>query len=164
MIQLYTVHCIGKRFTSKLIKFVTGGKFTHTAILFKINNELFIIEMQKKGCEVKTFENWKNQYNYTFEITFNEVNKTTLSDLLSYSSVKGYDFENFIFKQPIKAIKECILGKKAEVKADKNEDDRYICSEFVAHVYGWKNSQSFTPQNIYDKCLTEEIKIDLKDI
>lgn len=164
MIQLYTVHCIGKRLTSKLIKLVTGGKFTHTAILFKKDGELFIIEMQKKGCEVKTFKNWILQYNYDFEITYNKSNQTTLSDLISYSSVKGYDFENFSLKQPIKAIKERISGKKAEVKADKNEDERYICSEFVANVYGWKNPQSFTPQNIYDKCLNEEIKIDLKDI
>ena len=164
MIQLYTLHCIGKRLTSKLIKFVTGGKFTHTAILFKVDSELLVIEMQKKGCEVKTFENWKKQYNYTFEITFNKANKTTLNDIISYSSVKGYDFENFILKQPIKAIKERVLGKKVEVKADKNEDDRYICSEFVAKVYGWKNYQSYTPQNIYDKCLIEENKIDFKNI
>lgn len=162
--QLYTLHCIGSRITSKLIKLVTGGKYTHTAILFKINGELAVIEMQKNGCEIKSFQTWKKEFNYKFDISYNEKNNIDLGVILSYSDAKGYDFENFIIKQPIKAIKERITGKKVIVKADKDEDERYICSEFVAKVYGWENYQSYTPQEVYDRCKKEEKFISINEL
>lgn len=164
MQPIYILHCKGHRITSKLIKMVTGGEYTHSAILFRINAELCVLEMQRNGCELKTFENWLQEYNYDYLISYKPAFQKELSDILAYSGVKGYDFENFVFKQPFKAIKERLTGKKVVVKADKDEDKRYICSELVATIFGWENPQSYTPQNIYDRCVKEQLFISKKTL
>jgi hypothetical protein len=149
------LHCKGSRITSKLIKLFTNSSITHTAIIVIINGKICVLEMQKNGCELKTFENWKKEFNYKFIATRNPNNKITDSEILSMSGVKGYDFKSFIIKQPIKIIKSFITRKNIILKRDKNEDERFICSELIAFLCGWENPQNYTPIDVYNRCLSE---------
>jgi hypothetical protein len=57
--------------------------------------------------------------------------------------VTAYDFESLILRQPL----ELITGKWRE-KSDK--ETRMYCSEYVAWVYGVKESYRMSPQDFYE--------------
>jgi hypothetical protein len=153
------LHCTGHRITSKLIKLFTRSSITHTAIVVIINGKICVLEMQRNGCELKTFENWQKEFNYKFIATRNPNNKITDSDILAMSGIKGYDFKSFIIKQPIKIIKSIITGKNITLKRDKNEDERFICSELIAYLNKWENPQNYTPIDIYNRCIVNKHEV-----
>jgi len=149
------LHCKRKSLLSKLIKFFTQSEYTHTAIVVVLEKEICVVEMQNKGCEIKTFDNWKRKYNYEYVVSYSSVRPPSARKIMSKSGVMGYDFELFIIKYPIRLILGRILGREFKVKRSENEDEKMICSEFVAWCYGWGDTQSFTPKKVYEKCFSE---------
>lgn len=146
------LHCSGRGIIAKGIALFTRSSITHSAMIVELNNEICVIEMQKNGCEIKTFDNWIKEYNYTFKASRRLDYIPTIEDILNYSGFYGYDFINLIIRQPIKLIRSFISGKGIVLNRVKNEDKRMICSELVASLMKFDNPQNYTPIDIFIEC------------
>ena len=142
------LHCSGTRFLSKAIKAATRSEYSHTAIFIWIWDAPYVIDAQKDGVNVRPWKEWNEEFNYTIKVhrSPEKVNeKTFATKALSKSGNTGYDFEGLFARQPLKLI----TGKWKEAG---DKDERMFCSEYVAWVYGIKDSYKMTPQELYEWC------------
>jgi uncharacterized protein YycO len=143
------LHCSGTRVISKLIKAATRSEYSHTALFIWIWDKPYVIDAQKDGVNTRPWDEWVREFNYTIKVSrsSNKVNeKTFATKALSKSGNTAYDLEGLLLRQPYKLI----TGKWKEA-GDKEE--RMFCSEYVAWVYGIKDSYKMTPQDLYDWCV-----------
>jgi hypothetical protein len=63
------LHCTGKRPLSKLIRFFTKSKFSHTALFIRIWDQPYVIDAQKDGVNVRPWEEWIKEYDYSFIVS-----------------------------------------------------------------------------------------------
>lgn len=142
------LHCSGTRVISKLIKAATRSEYSHTALFIWIWDSPYVIDAQKDGVNLRPFDEWMKEFNYTIKVhrSSDVVNEKSLATkALSKSGNTGYDFEGLLIRQPLKLV----TGKW---KADPNKEERMFCSEYVAWVYGIKDSYKMTPQELYEWC------------
>jgi len=153
------LNCKGNGVIAKLISFFTQSDFTHSAIVVVLGKDVCVLEMQKNGCELKTFDNWVKEYNYQYIAMRSNNYDISTESILDYSGIHGYDFINLLIRQPLKIIKSALTRKNIVLKRERNESERFICSEMVATLYGWENPQNYTPKDIYLRCLKENFDI-----
>jgi uncharacterized protein YycO len=144
------LHCSGSRTISKLIKFFTKSKFSHTALYLEIWGQPYVIDAQKDGVNVRPIEDWKKKYNYSYTVSRDEsLNDDQKKELckraLSKTGHTAYDIESLLLRQPWKLI----TGKWKEA-GDKQE--KMYCSEFVAWVYQVPDYYKMSPEDLYDWC------------
>ncbi len=151
------LNCQGHRWLSKLIGKFTHSKFTHTAIVVIIEDQTYIVEMQKNGCETKTYENWVIDYGYDYVVTRSD-NPPSRIKILSKSGTTNYDFALLALRFPFRLLQSAITGKRFKVEREKKEDNRMTCSEFVAWCYGWDDPQNYSPKDVYEKSKKEGFK------
>jgi hypothetical protein len=151
------LHCRGKRLLSRLIAFATNSEFTHTAIVKVEEGEVFIAEMQKNGCELKSYENWQKDYGYKYVATrcHNVSNLNISGKIYNKIGFARYDIALLFLRYPVKLLKSLIFNKEFSINRKKNEEMRMTCSEFVAYCYGWSEPQNYSPKDVYDKCIKE---------
>lgn len=151
------LHCRGKRLLSKLIAFATHSEFTHTAIVKVEEGEVFIAEMQKNGCELKSYENWQKDYGYKYVATRDNSSDVSYVATRIYRKIgfARYDIALLFLRYPAKLLLSLFLNKEFVLKRKKNEEKRMTCSEFVAYCYGWGDPQNYSPKDVYDKCIKE---------
>jgi len=153
------LHCTANSITHKIIRFVTGGKKSHTALAIKAgdindpNSPIFIIDSQRNGVNLKTIENWEKKYNYTYQIHRKQFsskdaqldyNKHIQKRMLSKMGITGYYFMGLIWQ-----VWYNLTGRwrgKTEKKAEK----RMYCSEFVAWVLEIPEWWTYHPQKLFD--------------
>lgn len=140
------LNCYSNSFLSKLIRKATNSKFSHTALFIEVWGKPYIIDSQKDGTNLRPFDEWQKQYNYTYEVRrpWFEVDKKALSErALSKSGNTAYDFEGLLIRQPWKLI-------SGKFKHEKDAAERMYCSEFVAWVYAVPNYYELSPQDFYE--------------
>lgn len=129
------LHCSSNGILGRCIKFLTRSKINHSALVIKIDDEVFICDSQKNGTNLKTLENWVKAYNYDYKIHRYKFNNPIWGRkirirALSKIGVTGYDFTSLVFWQPLYLLTGKWFGRTKE-KAEK----RMYCSEFVAWVH-----------------------------
>jgi hypothetical protein len=150
------LHCRGKSLLSKAIRWATKSEINHTAIFIWIWGEAYIIDAQDNGVNVKPFENWIDEYGYSFVV---QRAKKKISEkriavkAMSKVGLTAYDFEGLLLKQPI----ELLTGNWRK-KRGKGENAKMYCSEFVAWVYGLEESYRTSPQDFLEYCKREDFE------
>ena len=146
------LHCKGKSLISKGIRLFTKSTTTHSAIYFEIDGQPFIMDAQKDGVNLRPFKEWMEKYNYDIIATPWIWSHDPYKKALQKSGVTGYDFRLFLFRYPSKIIKSVFTRKDVKLKRVKNENEKLICSEFIAWVIGLENPQNYTPKDLYIFC------------
>lgn len=148
------LHCRGRRMISKLIMRFTKSKWSHTALAIRISGDLFIIDAQKDGVNLRPFSAWHKEYQYEFLVhrSTSQIFPNTLQQrALSKVGHTAYDFVSLIARQPI----ELVTGKWKE---NKDPERKMYCSEYVAWVYSHPHYFSMSPEDVYRWCLDLEFK------
>jgi hypothetical protein len=146
------LHCTGKRLISRIIKWFTKSKFSHSALFVEIWGSPYIIDAQKDGVNLRPWDAWMKEYDYDFIVhrSLNTIDERDIAErALTRVGSTGYDFESLIFKQPI----ELFTGKWNKKK---DETQRMYCSEFVSWVYSIDRSYRMSPEDLYNWCINNQ--------
>ena len=139
----------------------TGSKYSHVSVAVNVQGDIYIVEMQRTGCDLISLNNWKKKYDYHYEV-FRPLKPMTVKRILSKASSTKYDVRSLFMRQPIKIIKEKLFGKNLKLKKLKNENDRMTCSEYVAWVYFFQNYYDLTPEDVINECIKKNfLKVNL---
>lgn len=144
------LHCSGHKWISRAIKWATKSKINHTAMFIWLWDELYIIDAQNNGVNVKTYQSWVDEYGYDYVVMRNPRptgEAAIATKAMSKVGLTAYDFEGLLIKQPI----ELITGKWHKKPANR-ETDKMYCSEFVSWVYGIEESYRFSPKDFLEYC------------
>lgn len=142
------LHCTGHSLLSKIIRWFTKSKINHTGIVVEVWDQVYVIDAQKNGVNPKPLEAWLKEYNYDVIISRpGDINvREFCIKAFSKVGLTGYDFENLIIKHPLSIVR----GKWVKDK-DPN-DDKMICSEYVAWVFDIDKPYRITPAKLYEYC------------
>lgn len=144
------LHCTGKRVISKLIRLATKSQFSHSAIFIEIWGQPYVIDAQKNGVNLKPWDAWVEEYDYTFKVSrkiYPAVEPKTFSmRALEKVGLTAYDFESLLIRQPWKLItgKWKSRGKKEEFKM--------YCSEYAAWCHDIPKWWEMSPDDLYNYC------------
>ena len=145
------LHCRGRKLISKLIRWATKSQINHTALFIWLWDELYVIDAQDNGVDVKPYQAWVDEYKYDYVVMRTPkriAEKTLATKAMSKVGLTAYDFEGLLVKQPIE-----LLTGKWNKKKERHEEDKMYCSEFVAWVYGLDDSYRTSPKDFLDYCL-----------
>lgn len=142
------LHCTRKTLLSWIIKKLTRSQFSHTALFLRIEGIDFIIDAQKDGVNLRSFEQWMEKYKYKFLISRPLKHKEAeiKSRAFSKIGVTAYDFQGLLIKSPLKLI----TGRWRKTK---KEYDKMFCSEFVAWCFQREYAYHMSPQDLYEMCV-----------
>jgi len=142
------LHCTRDKFLSRVIKYFTKSRFSHTALFIEIWGQPYIIDAQKDGVNVRPFDAWREKYDYSIIVhrSASEFDSIAFSKrAMTKVGNTAYDFEGLILKQPWKLLTGSWKNKG-------NEDQRMYCSEYVAWVYVVEKSYHMSPEDVYQWC------------
>lgn len=150
------LNCTGKKLLSKLIRLFTKSKFSHTAVYIEIWGESFIMDAQKDGIQLRTFNKWTKEYNYEYEVRRApfEINEKNFSKRMTSRLGTPYDVKSLVIGQPI----EIFTGKWV---TDKHEDytKKLYCSEFAAWCYGVEDYYKMSPEDFHNWQINNKFEI-----
>lgn len=160
-------HCRGRSFLAKSILFMTRGEFSHSAIFYKkADGKLFVIDAQKDGFQMRSYENWVKDYGYTFKVTRSHRDRHKIEERIEdLLGTTPYDFESLILRQPVKIIREHLNKiRKNDKEPWKNrgerEHERMYCSEAVAYCLNIPTSYQLSPQELWEYCSKNHLIIE----
>jgi len=160
--------CKRQSWLSKLIKKATRSDWSHTATVVEIWDQVYVIEMQSKGVELISFDEWIEKWGYEFLLFRNPANFDQKEFAKKALSVVGkktkYDYFTFMFRIPYK-----LVTKKYKYRGEEIETKRMICSQLTAWLHdleGWHKSTPATQyeflNNNWIKHTVERWNLDLK--
>lgn len=149
--------CSGNRLISRLIKFFTKSKVSHTANVLLIEGQIYIIDAQKEGIVLNSFKAWKKKYSYTYiiyrrnDVTDDEIwQKSFTKRALSQSGVK-YDYELLFIEHSLELIKDKYFAfNNSDVDRRFENNGKFVCSEFTMWLHKVPYAYKFTPQMVYE--------------
>ena len=143
--HLDVLSCYRDNILGKLIRWFTKGRVNHTALVIEIWGELFIIDSQVDGTNLRPLKEWENKYKYTYVIHRHKSHdvpsfaRETSKRAISKSGNTPYDIGSLFWYYP-----RYIFSGKWKGKKSKRAEERMYCSEFVSWVfnvnYWWKMS------------------------
>lgn len=141
---------------STVIKWVTRGKYTHTATLIPILGRWYVIESDWRGIIPVTFDKWKRTKSYIHIFDPNALNEPDQADLfikkMLGESGKMYDYEKLIDEAKRGVIRNFRKDKRYKVVAlQAKDDDTFICSEYIAWGYNTPEWWIATPIKVWDE-------------
>jgi hypothetical protein len=140
------LHCTRKSLLSWLIRKATRSKFNHSALIIEIWEQIYIVDSQKDGTQVRPFCVWQKKYGYRYEISRPaEINKKEFSKKALSRTDTGYDFSSLLIRGPWKLL-------TGRWKKKKNEFDKMYCSEFVAFCHEIEYDSIMSPQDLWEYC------------
>jgi len=146
------LHCSSDRAVGKIIKEVTGSKYSHTAIFLLIAGVPFVFESQaKKGFHKIGFKEWVEKWGYDYTAT-DATGKFTYSDIEPHLG-KKYDFLT-LGKHLAKSVTKQWLK-------DNESDKRLVCSEGAGLVMKFPNAEELTPADVRKLCSTHKVLLEL---
>ena len=143
------LHCTGNGTLSKIIRWITSSKFSHSAMFIEIWGQPYIIDAQNDGVNVRPFDIWKKKYGYTFIVHRSPLYldpKEIAKRAMTKVGNTGYDFISLIFKHPFKLIFGTWRMKN-------NQFEKMTCSEYVAWVYGANKAYRMSPEDLHQWCI-----------
>ena len=141
--------CISNGTLAKLIQKFTKSRINHSAYVIEIWNELFIIDSQRDGTNLRPIKEWERMYSYEYRVhrrveLSKEEYQRQAEKAISKSGNTPYDFKSLLWYQPRYQIFGKWKGKK-----DEEAEGRMYCSEFVAWVLGMENWWELSPAELY---------------
>jgi len=147
------LHCYGHGVISKLIRWFTKSWASHTAVVVEVWGQIYIVDAQKNGTNPKPIEAWLREYEYDVIVSRPTTGPkdTHAFSIRAFTKVglTGYDFGSLFWKHPWSII----TGK--DLKRDPN-DERMVCSEYVAWLYHIENPFRMTPKMMKEYCERED--------
>lgn len=140
------LHCNRKGILSFLIRKATKSNFNHSAIVVEIWGQIYIIDSQRDGTDLRPFDVWTKKYKYTYKISRNIfVNRDEFAKRALSRVDTGYDFTSLLIRKPL----HLIFGRW---KKKEDETKRFYCSEFAAWCHKIERSDIMTPNDLYNYC------------
>lgn len=143
------LHCTSNGVLGKSIRTLTKSEFNHTAFVIVIEDITFVIEAQGNGVNLKTYDSWIKEYNYSYilhryKYHNAEYGKFVRARALSKTGVTGYDIGSLTVFQPVYLLTNKWIGRTKE-----DAENRFYCSEFVAWVIGIEEFWKYNPDMLY---------------
>ncbi|MBN1989007.1 MAG: hypothetical protein JW783_06425 [Bacteroidales bacterium] len=140
------LHCTADRLLSRIIRTFTKGRVNHTALAIEVWDELFIIDAQKDGINLRPIDEWNRKYTYSYRV-HRPKEFTTEIRIKAVSKIGStpYDFLSLIVWQPI-----YILTGKWHGRGKKNAGKRMYCSEYIAWLFDFDYWWQLSPQAVYN--------------
>lgn len=140
------LHCTSNGILGKLIRRFTKGNINHTALVIEIWGELFIIDSQKDGTNIRPLLQWNDKYNYSYVVTRPKLFSTYYKNrAVSKVGVTPYDFISLFVYHPLYLITNKWYGKK-----DRLAENVLYCSEYIGYVFNVPNYWQLTPTRLYN--------------
>jgi hypothetical protein len=140
------LHCSSKRWLPRLIQWFTKSRINHTALVVNVLGELFIIDSQKDGTNLRPIEQWEKKYNYKYivhrPIAFSPHQ---LQRAIHKIGSTSYDFASLFLWQPL-----YIITGKWHGKSKGKAENRMYCSEYVAWVFMFPGWWKLSPQAVFE--------------
>jgi hypothetical protein len=141
--------CRRKSFLSRLIRKVTKSEWSHTAMILEVWGKIYILEMQRKGVELISYDEWVDKWGYEYVIfrntkIFNEKDLGVKALSIVGRKVK-YDYFTFIFRIPYK-----LVTKKYRYMGEEIETKRMICSQLTGWLRDLPNWHKMTPESQFE--------------
>lgn len=149
--------CYRGSLLSRLIRLATRSQYSHTAMILRIDGELKVVEAQRKGMHILSFEKWRKKYNYTFSVYTMEYHNQKENMPLVYHRFNtlgpsvGYDFASLFFYKP----KFLITGKWSGKRYDKALN-RVFCSELTAYLLGLNDYWKKSPKDVLNVLMSDK--------
>jgi hypothetical protein len=151
--------CKRNRLLSKLIRKFTKSVWSHTSLVIEVWGQPYIVEMQSKGVELISYEEWKEKQGYEYVVFRNPDNFDKKELGIKALSLVGrktkYDYITFIIRIPYK-----LLTKKYHYKGEEIETKRMICSQLTAWVHKLPLWHKSIPATQYEYLLSNWTKIE----
>lgn len=138
------LHCTSQGFIAKAIRLFTRSRVNHTALVIEIWNELFIIDSQANGTNLRPIKEWNKKYNYSYVI--DRPNRFAVAQREKAVSVIGttpYDFKSLLWYQPVYILTGRWRGKRHDEAIE-----RLYCSEYIAWVFDMPQWWKASPQAV----------------
>lgn len=132
LMQFDVLHCKRKSLLSRLISFFTKSKVTHTALVIEIWGDLYIIDAQRNGVNLKPLSEWINHYKYEYTVSrprFKIPQQEFNDRAMNFIGFPNYDFKGLLLIQPIYILTGKWLGKHTY------NDKRFYCSDYVGYCF-----------------------------
>ena len=143
------LHCTGQGFVARAIRLFTRSRVNHTAIVIEVWNELFIIDSQADGTNLRPIKEWNDKYNYSYIIHRPKTFTTQQREkAVSVIGTTPYDFKSLLWYQPVYILTGKWKGKRYDAAAEK-----LYCSEYVAWLFdmpGWWKASPEAVKNWMD--------------
>ena len=140
------LHCTRKSLLSWLIRKITKGDFNHTAIVIEIWGQIYIVDSQKDGTQLRPFNIWQKKWGYKYKISRPiDIDPVEFSIRALSKTDTGYDFSTLLIRGPWKLL-------TGRWKNKKNEDDKLYCSEFWAWLFYVEYDGIITPTDVFNHC------------
>jgi hypothetical protein len=141
--------CVGDSALANAILKATNGKFSHTAQVVKVNGKLMIFDAQEGGCMVRSFEFWKQEFNYDFRVFRNpKENVNDFSDWFLQFSGRKYDKKGLAIGLG-KSLFKNLFKINSKMKEKYRNNGLFWCSELTMKPYV-NNPEQYAPQNVYE--------------
>lgn len=144
---MYILHCYRKTILSRLIRLFTKSIYSHTAVLFEWYGVLYVIDAQKDGVKIRTFEDWTRKYGYGYDAHELTSDKYDITDIVSRLRSKDgktkYDVVSLVFRQPLELITDAWLEAN-------DPYDKMYCSELVAWAMRIREAYKMSPKDLFD--------------
>ena len=132
---------------SNIIRKATKSEWSHTAIVIEIWRKLYIVDMQRKGVELNTVEDWNNKWNYDYVIYRNKNIGLVHAGIAKRAIRKvgrkvKYDKFTFLFRVPWK-----LKTGRYKYRGEEIETKRMICSQLTGWIWNMTNWWEMTPDD-----------------
>lgn len=141
-----------RSYLSWIIRKVTKSKWNHTAVLYKLDHVVLVVEALSKGVIATGFQRWEKKHvGYSYKIF--RTKRVEPKKTLEFSFGKKYDFWSTIFYQVIYILTKRWLGR-----IDKQSETKVNCSELAALYLEMPNAYAASPEDIFRFLKSNEAK------
>jgi len=133
------------RFISKIIRFITNSKWSHSESVIIDENELMLIGANETGVKFKDFNTYLSNkpriaiLRYKGDLNYHNVNL-----IAKYTVGTEYDFKSLLFYQLYMQLFHKWKGYKGKAATNK-----FYCSELSGYLIGLKDWWNKSPQDLY---------------
>ena len=153
------LHCYSTGFLPRMIRWFTGSRVNHTALVIELFDKLYVVDSQADGTNLRTVEGWDKKYGYNYLIhrtpLFTEEQR---EKALSVIGTTPYDFKSLLWYQPVYILTGRWRGRRGT-----DAEKRMYCSEYVAWVFDlpnwWKASPEAVKQYMSDSVHFKKVKL-----
>lgn len=150
------LHCNGKRLLSKLIRKISGGKYSHTATVVVAYGQVLIVEAQNRGVNIMPYDAWQDKYNYQYDVSrqVKYINRTKHARRsFKHAGVAKYDYGMLLWDYP----RYVLTGKwRGDNEIETTAEKRFTCSTYVGWLFRIPKWWTLSPQQIFEHCVESD--------
>jgi len=147
------IFCNRDTLLSRIIRWFTKSEFSHVAVVIEVWGQLYIIDAQKDGVQLRRMDAWLKKYKYKdlrVGRRLGQLNEHAFAmRAMTKCGVTRYDIWSLIFRQPIHILTGKWIGKT-------KDDDLMYCSDFAGWSHFIEDYEKMSPQDLYNHTLYSE--------